>query len=247
MPVKELLSKDYAARRRWLIGEKARGPRTRRPFSRRDRLPVCGGRRWSDGWLHPVQLPGVRVGIVVPGTGCRCTTAGPASVWTEAIQIAWAGEAALSHDHTGFLTRDGEAVGPYGVMGGFMQPQGHMQMVVNTVDYGMNPQASLDAPRWQWIEGRTVEVEADADPAIIEGLRAKGHDVRVAEPGGGFGRGEITWRLPSGAYAAGSDKRADGYAAGIGLCTNKRWRSRRLFVLDKFYLLKSARARSSQA
>ena len=45
----------------------------------------------------------------------------------------------------GFLLRDGQAVGPFGVMGGYMQAQGHMQMVINTVDYGMNPQASLDA------------------------------------------------------------------------------------------------------
>jgi gamma-glutamyltranspeptidase/glutathione hydrolase len=100
-------------------------------------------------------------------------------------------------------------------MGGFMQPQGHMQMVVNTVDYTLNPQASLDAPRWQWTQGRQVELEADADPAIVEGLRAMGHEVKVSPPGSGFGRGQIIWRLPSGAYVAGSDKRADGYAAGI--------------------------------
>ncbi|HUP27095.1 MAG TPA: gamma-glutamyltransferase, partial [Chloroflexia bacterium] len=114
-----------------------------------------------------------------------------------------------------FLTRDGTPVGPFGVMGGFMQPQGHMQMVINTVDYGMNPQSSLDAPRWQWTSGRTVQIEQEADPAIIEGLRAMGHEVEVAESNGAFGRGQIIWRLPSGAYAAGTDKRADGYAAGI--------------------------------
>ena len=63
-----------------------------------------------------------------------------------------------------FLTRDGEAVGPFGVMGGYMQPQGHVQMVVNQVDYGMNPQASLDAPRWQWTRGNEVMIEP-ATPA----------------------------------------------------------------------------------
>jgi gamma-glutamyltranspeptidase/glutathione hydrolase len=114
----------------------------------------------------------------------------------------------------GFLTRGGQAIGPFGVMGGFMQPQGHVQMVVNTIDYALNPQASLDAPRWQWTSGKTVEVESDADPAIIAGLRARGHTVNVSAPGGGFGRGQIIWRM-AGGYAAGSDKRADGYAGAI--------------------------------
>jgi gamma-glutamyltranspeptidase/glutathione hydrolase len=79
----------------------------------------------------------------------------------------------------------------------------------------MNPQASLDAPRWQWMKGKEVQIEADADSSIIDGLRALGHDIRVAEPNGTFGRGQIIWKLPSGAYIAGSDKRADGYAAGF--------------------------------
>src|SRR5437763_7386456 len=79
----------------------------------------------------------------------------------------------------GFLSHEGAPVGPFGVMGGFMQPQGHLQMVVNTVDYAMNPQASLDAPRWQWTSGKQIEIEADADPDIVEGLRPKGHEVTV--------------------------------------------------------------------
>jgi gamma-glutamyltranspeptidase/glutathione hydrolase len=79
----------------------------------------------------------------------------------------------------------------------------------------MNPQASLDAPRWQWTNDRAVQIESDADPAIAKALGEMGHDVSVLPATGGFGRGQIIWRLPSGAYAAGSDKRADGYAAGI--------------------------------
>lgn len=54
----------------------------------------------------------------------------------------------------GFLTKDDAPIGPFGVMGGFMQPQGHVQVVMNTVDFHLHPQAALDSPRWQWMEGK---------------------------------------------------------------------------------------------
>src|SRR5262249_31422057 len=114
-----------------------------------------------------------------------------------------------------FLTHEGQAVGPFGVMGGFMQPQGHVQMAVNTLDYGLNPQASLDAPRWQWEQGRRVSLESGVTVDILEGLQARGHDIVVRDPGAAFGRGQIIWRLPDGGYMAGSDLRADGAAVGF--------------------------------
>jgi gamma-glutamyltranspeptidase/glutathione hydrolase len=113
----------------------------------------------------------------------------------------------------GFLTQDGKAVGPFGVMGGHMQPQGHAQMIVNTVDHGMDPQSSLDAPRWTWWQGKFVNLEPDMPPAIVEGLAERGHEIKVDTQVETFGRGQIIWRMESGVYIAGSDNRADGCAA----------------------------------
>jgi gamma-glutamyltranspeptidase / glutathione hydrolase len=216
VPTEQLLSKGYAEKRRSLIGEKALTPEAGDPNSG-GTVYLCAAD--GDGMMVSLiqsNYMGFGSGIVVPGTGIALQNRGHGfSLDSEHPNSLEPGKRPYHTIIPGFLTRGGEAVGPYGVMGGFMQPQGHLQMVVNTVDYALNPQASLDAPRWQWKEGLTVEVESDADPRIVEGLRARGHDIRVAESGGGFGRGQIIWRLPSGAYIAGSDKRADGYAAGI--------------------------------
>jgi gamma-glutamyltranspeptidase/glutathione hydrolase len=95
-----------------------------------------------------------------------------------------------------------------------MQPQGHLQVMVNAIDYGMGPQASLDAPRWRWERGRHVKVEPEVDPSIVEALRKRGHEVDVDADIDVFGCGQAIWRLPSGAYAAGSEGRTDGCAVG---------------------------------
>jgi gamma-glutamyltranspeptidase/glutathione hydrolase len=216
VPVKELLSKQYATQRRMLITEQALDPAPGNPYSS-GTVYLCTAD--SDGMMVSLiqsNYMGFGSGIVVPGTGIALQNRGACfNLDPQHPNCLQPGKRPYHTIIPGFLTREGQAIGPFGVMGGFMQPQGHIQMIVNTVDYQLNPQASLDAPRWQWLTSKDVEIESDADPAIIEGLRAMGHNVRVIEPGGRFGRGQIIWRVPSGAYVAGSDKRADGYAAGI--------------------------------
>jgi gamma-glutamyltranspeptidase/glutathione hydrolase len=115
-----------------------------------------------------------------------------------------------------FLTRDGEAIGPFGVMGAAMQPQGHVQMVVNQLDYGMNPQTSLDAPRWRWDSGAQITLEASVPRHVANGLAARGHQVTLngAILDHGFGRGQIIRRQSNGTYVAGSEPRSDGCAVG---------------------------------
>ena len=113
----------------------------------------------------------------------------------------------------GFLTHEGEAVGPFGVMGAYMQPQGHVQVIMNTVDWLLNPQSALDAPRWQWIAGKEIWLESSVAPEIVEDLRRRGHEVRVLEDDTTFGRGEIIWRDSNGVLAGATEPRADGVVA----------------------------------
>lgn len=117
----------------------------------------------------------------------------------------------------GFLAREGQPLGPFGVMGGPMQPQGHLQVVMNLIDFGLNPQAALDAPRWRFLQGNRVLIEATVPETIQVGLRERGHDLTVAGAGHaeeyGFGRGQVILKQGR-TLVAGSDPRADGLALG---------------------------------
>nr|WP_230414949.1 gamma-glutamyltransferase family protein [Micromonospora tarapacensis] len=120
----------------------------------------------------------------------------------------------------GFLSRDGAPVGPFGVMGGHMQPQGHVQLISATVDAGLDPQAALDAPRWYWHTGRSLLVEEHlaAGPggaALVADLRARGHRVTVAPEPSVFGYGQAIWRRAEGGYVVGSESRVDGGVGGF--------------------------------
>ena len=94
-----------------------------------------------------------------------------------------------------------------------MQPQGHVQVVMNTVDLGLNPQAALDSPRWQWKKGKTVEIEHSFNKYIAGCLKEAGHDIQYNVDSSGFGRGQIIWRTESGVLIGGSEPRTDGVAA----------------------------------
>jgi gamma-glutamyltranspeptidase/glutathione hydrolase len=113
----------------------------------------------------------------------------------------------------GFLTKDGNALGPFGIMGGYTQPQAHLQVVMHLIDHQMDPQAALDAPRWQWMKDKTIHVEPDFPTAWIEALRAKGHVVEVQTETTSFGRGQVILRLHGAVYIAATERRAEGIAA----------------------------------
>jgi gamma-glutamyltranspeptidase/glutathione hydrolase len=118
-----------------------------------------------------------------------------------------------------FLTKDGQPVMSYGVMGGNMQPQGHMQTLVRMLDYGQNPQAACDAPRWRFNAGFNINVEAAMNAGTVQGLQAMGHELDVINDSyQDFGAGQFIWRMGDPGvegYLAASDPRRDGLAAGF--------------------------------
>lgn len=212
--IKTLLDLDYAAERRQLIGEQALEPKT--GMSKKGDtvyLAVADKDGMMVSFIQSNYM-GFGSGIVVPDTGIalhnrghsfNCTAAHPNEIGPNKRPY-----------HTimpGFLTKDGKAIGPFGVMGAFMQPQGHLQMILNTIQHHMHPQAALDAPRWQWVKGNTVRVEQTMPKHVVRSLLSRGHDVVVSPDDTGFGRGQIIWRLENNVLVGGSDCRADGQVA----------------------------------
>ena len=118
-----------------------------------------------------------------------------------------------------FLTRDGQPVMSYGVMGANMQPQGHVQTLVRMLDYGQQPQAACDAPRWRFNAGLNINVEAAMNARTVQGLQALGHELDVINDSyQDFGAGQFIWRMGDPAvqgYLAASDPRRDGQAVGF--------------------------------
>ncbi len=118
-----------------------------------------------------------------------------------------------------FLTKDGQPVMSYGVMGANMQPQGHMQTLVRMLDYGQNPQAACDAPRWRYNQGFEINVESTLDSNTVAGLQALGHRMEVINDSyQDFGSGQFIWRAGDPkveGYIVASDSRRDGLAAGF--------------------------------
>jgi len=156
-------------------------------------------------------------GVVVPGTGISLQNRGAGfSLAPGHPNLVGPGKRPFQTIIPGFLTKDGQPVMSFGVMGGNMQPQGHAQMVVRIVDYRQNPQAASDGPRWIVNADMSVSVEEGRfSPDVLAELAARGHRLTPSEKGTfGFGGAQLIWKLEDG-YCAGSDHRKDGHAVGF--------------------------------
>jgi gamma-glutamyltranspeptidase/glutathione hydrolase len=163
---------------------------------------------------------GFGAGVVVPGWGVSMQNRGHGfHLQTASPNCVAPGRRPFHTIIPAFLTKDGQAQMSFGVMGGNMQPQAHLQTLVRMLAHRQQPQAACDAPRWRFNVGRQINVEATLAPDTVAGLVARGHEVAVlADSYQDFGAGQFIWRLGDPAvegYVAASDPRRDGQAAGF--------------------------------
>jgi gamma-glutamyltranspeptidase/glutathione hydrolase len=209
-----LLDEDYLKQRAALIDLKRAKP------------AFAGTPRGGTVYLTAADASGVMVsmiqsnylgfgsGVVVPGTGIALQNRGAGFVATQGHPNQVGGGKRPFHTIIpGFVTRNGAPVMSFGVMGGQMQPQGHVQVLVRVVDHGQNPQAACDGPRFRWVQGLEVCCEQGFPESTVRELQRRGHQLVTVDDYNQFGSCQAIWRLDDG-YLAVSDPRRDGQAAG---------------------------------
>jgi gamma-glutamyltranspeptidase/glutathione hydrolase len=157
-------------------------------------------------------------GVVVPGTGISLQNRGFGFTLQEGHQNQVGPRKRPFHTIIpGFLMQDGAPLAAFGVMGGPMQAQGHVQMTLRMELWGQDPQTAVDAPRWRVMQGLGLACEAAMPEGTRATLAAMGHEITTEAPDSafGFGGAQIIRRLPAGGYIAGSDPRKDGCAGGF--------------------------------
>ncbi len=224
VPIKELISKEYAEERRQHINpvkavlDRVHGS----PVTGSDTVYLCTVDRWGNACSFiNSNYSGFGTGLIPRGCGFTLQNRGSGfSLDKSHPNVLAPGKRPYHTIIPGMMTRNGDLYAPFGVMGGFMQPQGHVQVVTNMIDYGMGPQDALDAPRFCILDGTAggkVSLEEDIPIDTMAALARMGHDiVPVAGPNRIiFGKGQIILRNPkTGALTAGSDPRSDGQALG---------------------------------
>ncbi len=218
VPIEALLSDSYTRRRHGLIQpDTALQPTPGSPQAHGDTvyLTVADGKGNMVSWIQSLYM-GFGSGITAGNTGVQLQNRGA----NFSLESGHPNEAAPGKRpyHTiipGFITKDGQAWSSFGVMGGFMQPQGHLQVGVNLIDFGMDPQTALDAPRFNWLENKQVALETAVADNIRHNLAQRGHELWEKGKPLHYGGGQVIVRDPaSGVLIGGSEPRNDGTAVG---------------------------------
>ena len=218
----QLLDPDYLAQRARLIDLKKAQVMGAGDGGRGGTIYLCAAD--ANGMMVSLiqsNYMGFGSGVVEPSTGISLHNRGHAfAVSANSANASNRVAPGKRPFHTiipGFLSRQGEPVMAFGVMGANMQPQGHLQTLVRMLDHGQNVQTACDAPRWRFYEGKVLNLEGTMAPQLAQGLMAMGHEVSVIQDSyQDFGAGQFIWRQPDFAqrgYVAASDPRRDGAAA----------------------------------
>jgi len=217
--VEHLLNPDYLAARAQLIdSSKAQDFASGSP---KTGGTVCLSAADANGMMVSFiqsNYAGFGSGVVVPGTGIHMQNRACGFTLQQGHPNQIGGSKRPFHTIIpGFLMGESGPIMAFGLMGGMMQAQGHVQMSLRTQLWGQDVQTAADAPRWRVDEGLGVSIEKSMDAGVVEKLRSMGHDILVEEPdfAFGFGGAQLIHRLDSGAYAGGSDPRKDGGAYGF--------------------------------
>jgi gamma-glutamyltranspeptidase/glutathione hydrolase len=218
IPLESLLSKDYAAHRRKTIGARAAA----------EVSPGAPRRKGDTVYITAVDSKGNAIslinslfydfgaGLVVDGTGVCLQNRGTLfSLDPFHLNCIAPGKRPLHTLIPGLVMKRDRLFMSFGVVGGWMQPQAHVQILSNMIDFGMDPQVALDAPRVCYTDGRRVAVEKQLLDQMEAGLSNRGHEIVFDLPTGfTFGGGQVIMVDPeTGSLIAGSDPRKDGCAA----------------------------------
>ncbi len=226
-PIDWLLSEEYAARRRALIGENAALEYPAGELEQGETIYLTV----ADSEGNMVSLiqsnyAGMGSGIVPGELGFMLQNRGALFSLEEGhYNVFEPGKRPFHTIIPAFITRDGKPWISFGLMGGAMQPQGHAQIVINLIDFGMNLQEAGDAPRMRHIgssqptgsqmtDGGTLQVESGISPQVIRQLWRRGHKIQWDFLGYG-GYQAIMWDEEQGVYYGASESRKDGQAAGF--------------------------------
>jgi gamma-glutamyltranspeptidase/glutathione hydrolase len=228
VPVHELLSPEYAAARRGQIST-SRAMTSVAPgrlYGKQEMWEPLDGDTvylctadWEGMMVSYIQsnYMGFGSGVVVPDTGIAMQNRGAGFSLEEGHPNELVpGRRPFHTIIPGFLTQSGVPLAAFGVMGGDMQPQGHVQVISSIIDHSLNPQAAMDCPRVRIVGAAGVLAEPEVGDDTIAALRRLGHSIRAEEGRAGFGGGQMVWRNPdTGVLIAGSEPRKDGCAVAI--------------------------------
>lgn len=218
VPISGLLSQSYARERAGLIDmASALTPTPGNPNHHGDTVYLTVGD--SEGnmvsWIQSLYM-GFGSGLTAGNTGVQLQNRGANfSLEEDHPNEAAPGKRPFHTIIPGFITKDGQAFSSFGVMGGFMQPQGHLQVGINMTQFNMDPQTALDAPRFQWLKDKEFALETAVPDSIRQELAKRGHTFFPPDKPMHYGGGQAIVRNPaSGVYVGGSEPRNDGTAVG---------------------------------